>query len=221
MLKKLFFAASLAFMTIGVNSNAINAQEAGQPAPMTDVASADEDTPEGKVVAELPEGQQLIESDAVPSEETNTVERSEVARKMTQAEKAENVKENDSWGGAITIIAMLIVVGALVVLSILFNIFGRISAGLLSKKKLEAHGKTADEVGDDHEHVDSGEVIAAISAALAEHFNDQHDVEDYILTIRRMRRAYSPWNSKIYNLRQDPGLNRNDQRPLPKNANIR
>lgn len=221
MLKKLFFAASLAVMSLTAGSMAGYAQEGSQPSPLTDVASADEDTPEGKVVAELPEGQQLIESDAVPSEETNTIERSEVARKMSQAEKAENVKENDSWGGAITIIAMVIVVGALIVLSILFNIFGKISAGLMSKKKLKAHGKSADEVDDDHEHVDSGEVIAAISAALAEHFNDQHDVEDYILTIRRMRRAYSPWNSKIYNLRQEPGLSRNDQRPLPKSANVK
>lgn len=220
MLKKLFFAASLTLLTVAATPGTY-AQEQGQPAPMTDVASSDEDTPEGEVVGSLPEGQQLIESDAVPSEETNTIERSEVARKMTQAEKAENVKENDSWGGAITIIAMCIVVGALVVLSILFNIFGKISAGLLSKKKLAAHGKSADEVDEDHEHVDSGEVIAAISAALAEHFNDQHDMEDYILTIRRMRRAYSPWNSKIYNLRQEPALERNAQRPLPKTSNIK
>lgn len=221
MLKKVYLAASLAVFSLCGGASMMYAQEGGQPAPITDVASSEEDTPEGKVVADLPEGQQLIESDAVPSEETNTIERSEVARKMSQAEKAENVKENDSWGGAITIIAMIIVLGALIVLSILFNIFGKISAGLLSKKKLKAHGKSADEVDDDHEHVDSGEVIAAISAALAEHFSDQHDVEDYILTIRRMRRAYSPWNSKIYNLRQDPGLNRNDQRPLPKTANVK
>ncbi len=29
-------------------------------------------------------------------------------------------------------------------------------------------------------------------------------MEDTILTIRRMRKAYSPWNSKIYNLRAVP-----------------
>ncbi|WP_290390901.1 OadG family protein, partial [Paramuribaculum intestinale] len=48
---------------------------------------------------------------------------------------------------------------------------------------------------------DSGEVIAAISMALAEHSGHGHDMEDTILTIRRMRKAYSPWNSKIYNMR--------------------
>lgn len=104
-------------------------------------------------------------------------------------------------------------------LSIFFLGFGKISEKLLSQKKLEAHGKTIDDVDDDHEHVDSGEVIAAISMALAEHFNDQHDMEDTILTIRRMRRAYSPWNSKIYNLRENPALHRNAPRPMPVSKN--
>ncbi|MDE6272690.1 MAG: OadG family protein [Muribaculaceae bacterium] len=217
MLKKIFFAASLTIMA--TSPAAMIAQDAEQPAPMTDVAAPEDG--DGEVVAQLPDGQVAVESEAVNSTEVNTVEESGIARKMTQAEKAENVKENDSWGGAITIIAMSIVLGALIVLSILFNIFGKISAGLLSKKKLEAHGKTADDVDDDHEAVDSGEVIAAISAALAEHFNDQHDVEDYILTIRRMRRAYSPWNSKIYNIRQEPELAKNPQRPLPANKNVK
>lgn len=41
------------------------------------------------------------------------------AKKMTQAEKASNAAINDPWGGAITIIAMVIVISALVVLSLL------------------------------------------------------------------------------------------------------
>lgn len=45
--------------------------------------------------------------------------------------------------------------------------------------------------------------------ALSEHFGDGHDMEETILTIRRMKRAYSPWNSKIYNLRHMPELQRN------------
>lgn len=216
MLKKIFLAASLCFMAAGLTP-AMNAQEAEQPAPMTDVADSDEDD----VVKELPEGQAMITTGAVNSTEVNTVEESELARKMKQAEKAKNVKENDSWGGAITIIAMIIVIGALIVLSLLFNIFGKISASLLSKKKLEAHGKTADDVDETHEDVDSGEAIAAIAAALAEHFNDQHDMEDYILTIRRMRRAYSPWNSKIYNIRQNPELAKNPAREIPATKNIK
>lgn len=159
-----------------------------------------------QTVAELPEGQTLQKVEGVNSEETNTVEESAIAHKMTQAEKNQNAKENDSWGGAITITAMVIVLSALIILSILFLGFGKISSWLLSRKKLKAHGIKKDEVGDDHEDVDSGEAIAAIAAALAEHFSTEHDMEDTILTIRRLRKAYSPWNSKIYNMRHLPDL---------------
>ena len=49
-------------------------------------------------------GQQIdTEGDRVPSEESNTVQESELTRKMIQAEKARNAAENDKYGGAITI----------------------------------------------------------------------------------------------------------------------
>lgn len=153
-------------------------------------------------------GQPLI-ADAAPAEE-DYIEESPVARKMTQAEKAHNAAVNDSWGGAITIIAMCIVVSALAILSLLFLGFGKISQSLMQKKKRETAKATPEGMTEeDHHAVDSGEAIAAIAAALAEHFGEGHDIEDTILTIRRMKRAYSPWNSKIYNLRVMPELHRN------------
>lgn len=204
MLKRIFISATLSLALLAAPAAAYAQDAAEQPAPMEEVQ-------------ELPDGQIAVESDAVPSGEVNTVVESAIAQKMTQAEKAQNVLENDSWGGAITIIAMCIVIGALILLSIFFYIFGNISAKLLSKKKLAAKGMTEDDMehDDHHDHVDSGETIAAIAMALSEHFNDQHDLEDTILTIRRMRKAYSPWNSKIYNLREIPDLQRNPARPLP------
>ena len=50
----------------------------------------------------------------------------------------------------------------------------------------------------------SGEVFAAISAALYEMSDDNHDVENTVLTIRKVARTYSPWSSKIYSLRDVP-----------------
>ena len=50
---------------------------------------------------------------------------------------------------------------------------------------------------------DSGEAIAAISMALHDHL-DAHDRESAVLTINKVRRAYSPWSSKIYSLRELP-----------------
>ena len=144
------------------------------------------------------------EADLTGGSEENTVQESPIAKKMTQAEKARNAAENDSAGGAITLIAMCIVIGALVVLSVLFLIFGKISSRSHARKKKIAHGVDDITSEDHHDENDSGEVIAAIAMALAEHFGQGHDIEDTILTIKRMRKAYSPWNSKIYNLRQMP-----------------
>lgn len=142
-----------------------------------------------------------------PSEEVNYVEESELARKMIQAKKAENAKTYDSYGGGITIIAMCIVIGALVILSILFLIFGRISSWFLSHKKRQTSKVLKSDTTEVKDTTpDTGDVIAAISAALAQHFATDHDKEDTILTIKRMRKAYSPWNSKIYNMRHEPNI---------------
>ncbi|MDE7159555.1 MAG: OadG family protein [Muribaculaceae bacterium] len=193
MLKHKLFALTLC-AALGAGSYTVFAQDA-QPVVTEEVAS-------------LPDGQEELAGDWANSAETNTVEESEIARKMTQAEKAQNAAENDGYGFAITIIAMCIVLAALVVLCILFQLFGKISTGVLARKKHEVTGNP-DNNPDNHEALDSGETIAAIAAALAEHFGQGHDIEDTILTIRRMKRAYSPWNSKIYNIRQAPELHRN------------
>lgn len=178
-----------------------------------------------------------VTGDWVPSEEVNTVQESELAREMIQEEeiakgeglkpakteaerranqqkKAQNAAENDSHGFAITIIAMVIVISALLILSILFRIFGTVSSKLQKARKRAAHGVSDHDAEEHHDELDSGEVIAAISMALAEHTGQGHDIEDTILTIRKLRKAYSPWNSKIYNMRSMPEHNR----PLPKNG---
>lgn len=51
---------------------------------------------------------------------------------------------------------------------------------------------------------ESGEIFAAIGAALYEMSDDNHDIEHTVLTIRKVQRSYSPWSSKIYGLREVP-----------------
>jgi len=199
MLKKVLLIAALSMIML-TGTQSLSAQ------PAID-ATATETTD-----TVLADGQTTVEGDWTDSKEVNSIQESETTHKMTQAEKAKNAAENDSWGGAITIIAMSIVLLALIILSILFLCFGKISSSFLSKKKLEAHGLTKEDVDDDHEDVDSGETIAAIALALSEHFNARHDIEDTILTIRKLRKAYSPWNSKIYNMREIPELKRNKRK---------
>ncbi len=50
----------------------------------------------------------------------------------------------------------------------------------------------------------NAEVNAAIAMALYQYFSADHDQENAILTINRVSRMYSPWSSKIYNLRHHP-----------------
>lgn len=137
-------------------------------------------------------------------EDESEVMTDQATDKLTQAEKVENLKKNDPHGITITIMAMVIVVLALVVLFLLFLAFGKMSSKSQKSKKIAAKGC----VSGGSEDVDSGEVIAAISMALAQHFDSNHDTEDTVLTIKRMKRAYSPWNSKIYNMREIPQVNK-------------
>lgn len=147
-----------------------------------------------------------VENSLEKTAEMTPAQMKEMSRKAAQAEKARNAAENDSFGGAITLIAMSIVLAALIILSILFLCFGKISTAVMSSKKRKAHGVTVETSEDHHDELDSGEVIAAIGMALAEHFGQGHDMEDTILTIKRMKKSYSPWNSKIYNMRHIPEI---------------
>lgn len=50
-----------------------------------------------------------------------------------------------------------------------------------------------------------GEVNAAIATAIYMHLNELHDEESNIVTIQSISRRYSPWSSKIYSMRNNPG----------------
>lgn len=40
----------------------------------------------------------------------------------------------------------------------------------------------------------------AISAALHLYFDEIHDTDEAVMTIRKIKKSYSPWNSKLYGL---------------------
>lgn len=170
--------------------------------PLTATASA---TGQEQTYTQVPT--EIGQVNAVPDGEVqnanvNTLKKEN--KRARQLQKAKNAAENDKYGGAITIIAMMIVLSALVILSVLFFCFGKISTAFQKSRKRKAHGVEAHNAEEHHDELDSGETIAAIAMALAEHTGQGHDIQDTILTIRRMRKAYSPWNSKIYNLRLTP-----------------
>ena len=111
--------------------------------------------------------------------------------------------EKDANGFVLTLMAMAIVFSALLVLSICFYIISKIGEKISKINKLKAQGIAPEEVAKGEKINDSGEEIAAIVMALHEHMN-AHDQENTILTINKVKRAYSPWSSKIYGLRELP-----------------
>ena len=117
--------------------------------------------------------------------------------------KVENFQENDSWGIGMTITAMAVVFLGLLVLFLVFKQIGnaaiRASQRNAKKAAAEAGVAAAPNAG-----LENGEVLAAIATALYEMSDDNHDIENTVLTIRKVQRSYSPWSSKIYNLRQTP-----------------
>ena len=115
-------------------------------------------------------------------------------------EKIENFKTNDSLGIGMTITAMTVVFLGLLLLYLIFKQVGK-AAIAASKRNAQKAGAPVSASAPDEV---SGEVFAAIATALYEMSDDNHDIEHTVLTIRKVRRAYSPWSSKIYSLRETP-----------------
>ncbi len=122
---------------------------------------------------------------------------------VDENKKIEMFAENDSKGIGMTLLAMGVVFSALLILSVCFRSIGKVNEKIARRKKAESHNGPVVASDVKSTNADSGEEIAAIAMALHEHLN-MHDHEDFVLTINKVKRAYSPWNSKIYTLRQNP-----------------
>lgn len=114
--------------------------------------------------------------------------------------KVKYLEENDPDGGLLTITSMLVVFLGLIVLYFFFKLSGNIAKGM-SQRQLAKSGTLS--AVRSHSHL-SGEVLAAISAAIYEMKEDQHDIESTILTIHQVKRNFSPWNTKRQSLRELP-----------------
>ena len=81
-------------------------------------------------------------------------------------------------------------------------VFSYLPKLLKLKISLKKKAKGSGEIKVEQPEVElTGEVNAAISMAIYLHFNQYHDEEDTTMTIKRESRLYSPWSSKIYQVR--------------------
>ncbi|HRW63563.1 MAG TPA: OadG family protein [Bacteroidales bacterium] len=104
-------------------------------------------------------------------------------------------------GLTIALVGWLIVFAALVLLVIIFNQTPKLIY-YNTRKKMRQQSKN--EIVTDTDLIISGDVSAAIAMALHMYYDDIHDLESNVITIKQVRKTYSPWSSKIYGLRVWP-----------------
>lgn len=100
----------------------------------------------------------------------------------------------------LTVIGMGVVFSALWLLYVSFALVSKLLRRQMQIRQQKANPLKVVE----HENEVSIEIAAAIAMALSAHLGGAHDTENAILTIQRASRNYSPWSSKIYNLRHHP-----------------
>ncbi len=91
----------------------------------------------------------------------------------------------------------------LVLLIFVIKIFGMLFAPKVLVRKNTQKSTTSEPELKEEEYVEShltAECSAAIGMALHLYYEDVHDLENTIVTIKRVEKRYSPWNSKIYGL---------------------
>lgn len=119
--------------------------------------------------------------------------------------KMDKFEQHDPVGVGMAISAMSVVFLGLILLYICFKTVGKAAIKLRKRNAMLAHNITDKQEAREKGLGEApGEVIAAISMALHEAQGADHDVEETILTISRVKRSYSPWSSKIYTLRETP-----------------
>ena len=119
--------------------------------------------------------------------------------------KMEKFEQHDPAGIGMAISAMSVVFCGLILLYLCFKFIGKAAIALRKRNAMKVHNITDKAEAKEKGLGEApGEVIAAISMALHEAPGADHDVEETILTISRVKRSYSPWSSKIYTLRETP-----------------
>lgn len=102
-----------------------------------------------------------------------------------------------SEGYVILITGLFIVFSALVTLALFFN-YGLPVMLYIYKVITKRKDKKISEIKVEADSNFTGEIAAAIGAAVHMYLNEQHDHESAILTIKQVKKPYSPWSSKIY-----------------------
>ncbi len=109
-----------------------------------------------------------------------------------------NLAGIDRQATIVVVLGYLIVFLALVVLYLVFRYVMPLFFKISKYRKAAREGRHLD---DSEKEILTGDVNAAIATALYLYFDEIHDYESNVITIRKVSKSYSPWNSKLYNMR--------------------
>ena len=138
----------------------------------------------------------IFDINSVKDSVKTAAEQSDLFNEITFAPE----KLMDGNGLFISLVGYVIVFAALVLLMLFISKLKDVLT-LKQRKKLKETGHRAA----DMEDLSVGEEVnAAIAMAIHLYYAEVHDLEDTVLTIKKVQRPYSPWSSKIYGLRQTP-----------------
>ena len=105
------------------------------------------------------------------------------------------------FGITVSVVGFFMVFFSLAALVIVFTRLPKLINMKFNKTKLRRNKNEEVVTGDDF--IVEGNVTAAISLALHLYFSELHDDESNVVTIKKVRKAYSPWSSKIYSVNQN------------------
>ncbi len=102
------------------------------------------------------------------------------------------------FGWTVALVGFFIVFFALTLLVIVFLRLPKLINMKFKKKEPKKKDPHCEDIEGEC-HIE-GNVTAAIGMALHLYFINQHDEESNIVTIKKVKKAYSPWSSKIYSV---------------------
>ncbi len=113
---------------------------------------------------------------------------------------SEIIAVRDPWGIGMAVIAMSVVFLALLMLYLVFKQVGVQLISIQDRRRRKQEQKDVKPAAAESTGDISGDVYAAITAAIHLYNEELHDEENAVLTINKVSRTYSPWSSKIHGL---------------------
>ena len=111
------------------------------------------------------------------------------------------VEANWSHVWMVTLIGFGLTFVLLILLVYLMRLFGVIMKPRVKVPKVVKNDNKMEIKHDEKSEVTlSANTTAAIAMALHLYYDEMHDEEQHVITIKNVERRYSPWNSKIYGI---------------------